>query len=188
MSPAKLSNTGFAGSHYITYTWNQWMITLNSNYWGRLAVDESEGFAEYVTVTLNNEKRTVWLNIFEDVLPNTPIEKIVPLLDSLPACTEIIRNVLAQKKGTNAFVDEFIEFHLDELDAETLQSLDITPPTHEACAKQLTLRGVHLWLAAPAPGRLKMTVDYGISKDISDQLLVFNFDAQGELLDITWES
>lgn len=55
------------------------MITLNSNYWGRLAVDESEGFAEYVTVTLNNEKRTVWLNIFEDVLPNTPIEKIVPL-------------------------------------------------------------------------------------------------------------
>ncbi|MBZ4119961.1 hypothetical protein JYG52_24030, partial [Escherichia fergusonii] len=69
------------------------MITLNSNYWGRLAVDESEGFAEYVTVTLNNEKRTVWLNIFEDVLPNTPIEKIVPLLDSLPACTEIIRNV-----------------------------------------------------------------------------------------------
>ena len=33
-----------------------------------------------------------------------------------------------------------------------------------------------------------MTVDYGISKDISDQLLVFNFDEQGELLDITWES
>ncbi|EGO8358970.1 DUF2004 domain-containing protein [Escherichia coli] len=164
------------------------MITLNSNYWGTLAVNESEGFAEYVTVTLNNEKRTVWLNIFGDVLPNTSTDKIVTLLDSLPTCTEIIRNVLSQKKGTNAFIDAFIEFHLDELDAETLQSLDITPPTHETCANQLILRGVHMWMAAPAPGTLKMTLDYGVSEDISDELLVFNFNEYSELLNITWES
>ncbi|HHB2143185.1 DUF2004 domain-containing protein [Escherichia albertii] len=164
------------------------MITLHSKYCGRLDVDESEGFAEYVTVALNNEKRTVWLNIFGDVLPNTPVDKVIALLDSLPACTEVIRNVLTQKKGTNVFVDEFIEFHLDELDTETLQSLNITPPTHEACANQLTLRGVHMWIVAPAPGTLKMTLDYGVPEDVSDELLVFNFDEHGELLDITWES
>ncbi|QGN40137.1 DUF2004 domain-containing protein [Klebsiella oxytoca] len=162
-------------------------ITLNTARWGTLNIDEDDGFAEIVMLTVNGKQRNVWLNIFEDVLPATPAAKIIALLDSVPTCEEQIQNMLVREAGENAFIDDFLEY-VQEYDEETLQTLNITTPTRLICAKSLILRGVGIWLAAPAPGTLSMTLDYGLPEEFSDQLLVFDFDENSTLRDISWES
>lgn len=162
-------------------------MILNTACWGMLDVGE-DGFTEHVILKINGKQRNIWLDILEDVLPSMPVEKVICLLDSVSACDAIIQKTLTQGEGKNAFVDEFIEYHLEEFDAETLESLNIIPPTRLVCAENLILRNVTIWIAAPAPGTLKMTLDYGLPEEVSDELLVFNFDEHGALLDITWES
>jgi hypothetical protein len=163
------------------------IITLDTALWGTINIDVSNGFAEYAELTTNGTRRKIWLDIFEDISPITPVDKIIDLLDSVPACERIIQGILDNKVGENACVDEFLE-EMQECDEETLQELNITNPTRQAFVSSLILRGVIVGLEAPAPGTLTLTLDYGLPEEFSDQLLVFTFDEKAVLLGVSWES
>lgn len=90
--------------------------------------------------------------------------------------------------GPDDTVRAYIEFHLEELTAEELESLfgvpkaTILPTTFVA---KLELVGVAIH---PAPGAFKIVLDYSLGREVSDQLLAMTFDPNGRVIQLSHES
>lgn len=85
-------------------------------------------------------------------------------------------------------VKEYIDFHLEELDAsiidKVLASTDASKPKAERLLSALKLVRIGFY-----PGEENYAVwDYTIGRDVADMVVVINTDNTGKINYVTWES
>ena len=85
-------------------------------------------------------------------------------------------------------VKEYVDFHIEELDAATVEKVLAGTDTYESKEERL-LSALKLKRIGFYPGEENYAVwDYTIGREIADMLVVVNTDNAGKINYVTWES
>lgn len=166
-------------------------VTIHSESVGPLSLDTDSGFADEVTIRTPNGAVPVWLSIFESVSRNDELlGETGGLIDAFPELVGTARKLLVEDLGTGTQVAQFVEFHTDELDLPEVRKAHEAYRDQRATAEELValLDPKAFVLSVDEGGGLVSWIDFTLSPDASDQLLVVRFDSDRHATSISWES
>lgn len=166
-------------------------VTIHSELVGPLSFDTDSGFADAVTIRTPNGAVPVWLGIFEGVSQNGRLlGETGGLIDAFPDLVGKARKLLAEDLGTGTQVARFVEFHTDELDLPEVRKAHEEYRDQRATPEALValLDPKAFVLKVGEGGGLESWIDFTLSPDVSDQLLVVRFDSDRHATRISWES
>ncbi|MBP1160356.1 DUF2004 domain-containing protein [Rhodococcus sp. PvR099] len=166
-------------------------VTIHSESVGPLSLDTETGFADEVTIRTPNGAVPVWLSIFESVSRNGELlGETGVLIDAFPELVGKARKLLVEDLGTGTQVAQFVEFHTDELDLPEVRKAHEAYRGQRATADELValLDPKAFVLSVGEGGGLVSWIDFTLSPDDSDQLLVVRFDSDRHATNISWES
>ncbi|MCZ4556091.1 DUF2004 domain-containing protein [Rhodococcus maanshanensis] len=166
-------------------------VTIHSELVGPLTLDTGSGFADDITIRTPNGVVPVWLSIFESAAQNSELlGETGGLIDAFPELVSKARKLLVEDLGTGMQVAQFVEFHTDELDLP-----EVRKAYEEYRGQRATAEGLVALLDPKAfvlnvgeGGGLESWIDFTLSPDASDQLLVVRFDSDRHATSISWES
>jgi hypothetical protein len=163
-------------------------MKLQTKFFGE--IEFSRGCFDYYgthTILLDNEEKDVCLSIIEG-LSDGNAETFAAMLDSAPELYAKGRKALLDGRETNELIKDFIEFHLEEID--TLHEMfgvdsnsEITP---EMFIEKLKLTAISFRTAKNEP--FECALDFMISRECSDEILVVIFNETCEVVNISHES
>ena len=165
-------------------------ISINTKLLGTLIYTEDEGHFE--THTLNLQDKQISFDVY--VFENTPLDKhmdmIKKYLDNIPLMYEKIKEEIQQNYKTNEVMTSFIKCQQD-FDSEDLMDIfgvatseELTP---EIFIQNIDLRGLHI-AEVGNTGTIDCTLDFSLHEAYSDELLVFCFDNDLNIVEILHES
>lgn len=94
-------------------------------------------------------------------------------------------------KENNSLVSDFVNYHLEEIGDEIGEDINIdleASDRDEQFIKKLKLIRLGLYPDSKSENGGFAVFDYSIDPEVTDQLLVVNVDAEGNLQHISWES
>ncbi|EHO06421.1 DUF2004 domain-containing protein [Myroides odoratimimus] len=113
-------------------------------------------------------------------------------IEAIPTFNNRNKEYLQQDYNSDtSLVQQYITFHLEELQREELASLGINNLSKEGnTILYQKLKLVHIWLYPVDELNKKyyLVFDYSIGKEYADAVIVIRTDLQGNLIDINWES
>ena len=166
-------------------------VTIRPESVGPLSLDTDSGFADEITIRTPNGIVPVWLSIFEGVSQNSELlGEAGGLIDAFPELLGKARKLLMDDLRTGTQVAPFVEFHTDELDLPEVRKAHEEYRDHRATAEGLValLDPKAFVLNVGEGGGLESWIDFTLSPDASDQLLVVRFDSDRHATSISWES
>ena len=163
---------------------------LKTKLLGEIEISAESGLYKHFNLTLTNQAMNTTIDIAEEnVINDDTIELIQSIIDSLPTMYKISKQTILKQKNSNSLIQDFIKFHLDEID--TLHELfDInlnSKITEEMFIEKLSLRRFGIYRDAKENAIMCM-LDMCISAEYSDELLVIYFNTNNEIINISHES
>lgn len=165
-------------------------MILRSRLFGDLEVDPSDGFYVHRTTTVRGVARERGLYVSDVVLRDEASSAgAIARLDEADELDERARSAIAAALADagDETVGPFVDFHLEELGADALRAIvgaDV-PPDRASFLASLALLGFAIHAAG---GGYVIVADYGVGRDVSDQVLAVAFDPGGVVRRISHES
>jgi hypothetical protein len=151
------------------------MNTLEHKYFGKLNFDNANEIGIVWKGEVDGIDVTMWYD--EDV------EVMKGELDRFALFLENIKDNI--KKATEALIEtlkedrEYMDFHLEECKDANL------PDDVVKFVSQMTVTAIDLWIG---DSEYRITMDFMILPDESDQILCVTFNERGEISTVDWES
>ena len=151
------------------------MNTLDHKYFGKLSFDNANEIGIVWNGRVDGIDVTMWYD--EDV------EVMKGKLDRFALFLENIKDNI--KKATEALIEtlkedrEYMDFHLEECKDANL------PDDVVKFVSQMTVTAIDLWIG---DSEYRITMDFMILPDESDQILCVTFNERGEISTVDWES
>ena len=151
------------------------MNTLEHKYFGKLSFDNANEIGIVWKGEVDGIDVTMWYD--EDV------EVMKEKLDRFALFLENIKDNI--KKATEALIEtlkedrEYMDFHLEECKDANL------PDDVVEFVSQMTATAIDLWIG---DSEYRITMDFMILPDESDQILCVTFNERGEISTVDWES
>ena len=151
------------------------MNTLEHKYFGKLSFDNANEIGIVWKGEVDGIDVTMWYD--EDV------EVMKGELDRFALFLENIKD--NTKKATEALIEtlkedrEYMDFHLEECKDAKL------PDDVVEFVSQMTATAIDLWIG---DSEYRITMDFMILPDESDQILCVTFNERGEISTVDWES
>ena len=151
------------------------MNTLEHKYFGKLSFDNANEIGIVWKGQVDGIDVTMWYD--EDV------EVMKGELDRFALFLENIKDNI--KKATEALIEtlkedrEYMDFHLEECKDAKL------PDDVVEFVSQMTATAIDLWIG---DSEYRITMDFMILPDESDQILCVTFNERGEISTVDWES
>ena len=151
------------------------MNTLDHKYFGKLSFDNANEIGIVWKGEVDGIDVTMWYD--EDV------EVMKGELDRFALFLENIKD--NTKKATEALIEtlkedrEYMDFHLEECKDAKL------PDDVVEFVSQMTVTAIDLWIG---DSEYRITMDFMILPDESDQILCVTFNERGEISTVDWES
>ena len=151
------------------------MNTLEHKYFGKLNFDNANEIGIVWKGEVDGIDVTMWYD--EDV------EVMKGELDRFALFLENIKDNI--KKATEALIEtlkedrEYMDFHLEECKDAKL------PDDVVEFVSQMTATAIDLWMG---DSEYRITIDFMILPDESDQILCVTFNERGEISTVDWES
>ena len=151
------------------------MNTLEHKYFGKLSFDNANEIGIVWKGEVDGIDVTMWYD--EDV------EVMKGKLDRFALFLENIKD--NTKKATEALIEtlkedrEYMDFHLEECKDANL------PDDVVKFVSQMTVTAIDLWIG---DSEYRITMDFMILPDESDQILCVTFNERGEISTVDWES
>ena len=151
------------------------MNTLEHKYFGKLNFDNANEIGIVWKGEVDGIDVTMWYD--EDV------EVMKGELDRFALFLENIKD--NTKKATEALIEtlkedrEYMDFHLEECKDANL------PDDVVKFVSQMTVTAIDLWIG---DSEYRITMDFMILPDESDQILCVTFNERGEISTVDWES
>ena len=151
------------------------MNTLEHKYFGKLNFDNANEIGIVWKGEVDGIDVTMWYD--EDV------EVMKGKLDRFALFLENIKDNI--KKATEALIEtlkedrEYMDFHLEECKDANL------PDDVVEFVSQMTATAIDLWIG---DSEYRITMDFMILPDESDQILCVTFNERGEISTVDWES
>jgi hypothetical protein len=123
-----------------------------------------------------------------DLAEQAKLDRTAALLDDLERLDERARAAIAAELAQGATVADFVAFHLDELDANTLRKIFGSDVPREPAPALARLELVGAGLHASSPDSFALVLDYSFGQEHSDQLLAIRFDDSGTAVSVSHES
>lgn len=162
-------------------------------YFGEIDLDNVEEYY-YVEIEYKDNELNLDLNFEELLIAPAVATQIKHILDNIEAYD--IQNRLYidadyAKAKEGSFVNDFVNYHLEDIGEEICEdiAIDLTATDRdEQFIKKLKLVRVGMYPDSKRENGGFAVFDYSIDPEITDQLLVVNVDALGNLLNVSWES
>ena len=165
-------------------------ITFETAMFGSLACAYSEGLFKTFTIQTQGREFSCDLNIFDNFVNDENYDLVLRFLEGMPVMYKKARAEINANYQTNELMKFFIQFHLEELDKEYLlpyfEAKSMAEITPERFIEKLEMRTISI--APTKDGSCDCTLDFSIDPELSDELLVFRFDKNFEIYDISHES
>ena len=151
------------------------MNTLEHKYFGKLSFDNANEIGIVWKGEVDGIDVTMWYD--EDV------EVMKGELDRFALFLENMKDNI--KKATEALIEtlkedrEYMDFHLEECKDANL------PDDVVEFVSQMTVTAIDLWIG---DSEYRITMDFMILPDESDQILCVTFNERGEISTVDWES
>lgn len=155
---------------------------------GTVAIDSEEGaYLPPAPITLNQRLAPCSLYIGSEVgLEEKRVATASALLARLNDLDLRARRALAAADfESRVLIDDFIEFHVEEIPEWVIERFGELPKDHQTFLEGLDLSGVGIHAGETG---LSLNLDYSIGRAHSDELLVVKFDENGQVRDIAHES
>ena len=156
-------------------------------YFGEVEINSPQETTEG-KVTLDNHQIELDLNFYGGVPEYDWVaeyENYINGLEQHKADVEVAIRADYEEEGD---VKEYIDFHLEELDAATVEKILAGTDTSESKEERL-LSALKLVRIGFYPGNENYAVwDYTIGREIADMLVVVNTNSTGKINYVTWES
>jgi hypothetical protein len=164
-------------------------MKINTKIFGKINFNLAEGIYTTKQIELNNKSLNCDLYVEEDSFENkeTQVKEAFELIDKLETLVQDAKKKLIQEKqNSNDIIQPFIEFHFDELREELEQKFPGI--SHDNFLDFIKLRSVNLIGDEEDENKFVIQLDFCIDKDLSDELLVVNFNKRGKIINIAHES
>lgn len=146
-----------------------------------------------VEIELKGQKTTIDMNFENTALDRRLFDRLKKILDNIEQ--EDLKNreqiFAAFREENGNTVKSFIEDHISVLEEELsgiLSLKDTSCSPEEQLIKELVLYRIGFYPDGKYGSESFAVFDYGVGKELSNQILVVNIDPDGDLIDITWES
>lgn len=142
-----------------------------------------------IEIDFNGRKLDLDLNFESSSLDKDKLNLIIKILENLKEWSEKTKEFIKKEFQTGSEVDDYIEFHLEELFEEDLEKL-LKTADKEITQKEQLLSVLKLERIGfyPEDTRHYAIFDFVTDREISDNLLVVKLNEKGELDLITMES
>ena len=157
---------------------------------GTLIYTEDEGHFETHTLSLQDNQVSFDVYVFE----NTPLDKYMDMvkkyLDNIPLMYEKIKKEIQENYKSNETMTFFIECQQDFEQEDLMDIFGVSSSealTPEVFIQNIELRGLHIAEVADTD-TIDCTVDFSLHEAYSDELLVFCFDNDLNITNISHES
>ena len=151
------------------------MNTLEHKYFGKLNFDNANEIGIVWKGEVDGIDVTMWYD-----------EDVEVMKGELDRCALFLENIKDNiKKATEALIEtlkedrEYMDFHLEECKDANL------PDDVVKFVSQMTVTAIDLWIG---DSEYRITMDFMILPDESDQILCVTFNGRGEISTVDWES
>ncbi|MES2287824.1 MAG: DUF2004 domain-containing protein [Bacteroidota bacterium] len=169
------------------------MTEFTLPFFGQISLASLEEYYD-VDIELNGDKLQIDLNFETKTLDQNQFDTIKSFIENIEKFDKQnkIYIDINSKNAENSVVRDYLEYHLEEVDADDLATIidfdnKTTSPENQLLSK-LKLVRVGIYPDQKVESSCLAVFDYTISSEISDQLLVVNTNTNGKLDHLTWES
>lgn len=156
-------------------------------YFGEVEISSPQETTEG-TVTIDNLQVELNLNFYDGVPGHDWVEEYENYVKELGEHKAVVEAAIRADYEEGGDVKEYIDFHLEELDAATVEKILAGTDTSESKEERL-LSALKLVRIGFYPGNENYAVwDYTIGREIADMLVVVNTDSTGKINYVTWEN
>lgn len=156
-------------------------------YFGEVEISSPQETTEG-TVTIDNRQVELDLNFYDGVPGHDWVEEYENYVKDLGQHKAVVEAAIRADYEEGGDVKEYIDFHLEELDAATVEKILAGTDTSESKEERL-LSALKLFRIGFYPGNENYAVwDYTIGREIADMLVVVNTDSSGKINYVTWEN
>lgn len=163
-------------------------MSVNLPYFGAIDIDE---LSDYYQADYNYEGKNISLDLnFDDTeISSRDLEDTVTALQSLPQLISTAFIELKKSFQTNGVVKQYINRHMSGLSAEQLDTL-FTGTADDMNKEQKMLSRLKIVRIGFYPEDIldAITVDFSLGYDLTDTIIVMNFNSKMQLEDIGQES
>lgn len=166
---------------------------LKLKYFGKVNLNEAKGYIYKDDVIINDKKCKVDLN-FSRTLPSKPlIKNSKTILKRISKLEEKTYRLVIDESKKESTVKDFIQFYVENLNEEDYEFLGVDNNMSDSEKESVVLNNIQLRRVGIYPEDKDDTIifDYTVSKDgfaITNELLVFYYNKEGELIKIRMES
>lgn len=165
-------------------------ITFETAMFDNLAFAYSEGLFEAFTIQTQGREFSCDLNIFDNFVNDENYDLVLRFLEGMPVMYKKARAEINANYQTNELMKYFIQSQVEEMEEKYLlpyfEAKSLAEITPERFIDKLEMRMITI--APTKDGGCDCTLDFSIDPELSDKLLVFRFDKNFEIYDISHES
>lgn len=156
-------------------------------YFGEVEISSPQETTEG-TVTIDNRQVELNLNFYDGVPGHDWVEEYENYVKELGQHKAAVEAAIRADYEEGGDVKEYIDFHLEELDAATVEKILAGTDASESEEERL-LSALKLVRIGFYPDNENYAVwDYTIGREIADMLVVVNTDSTGKINYVTWEN
>lgn len=156
-------------------------------YFGEVEINSPQETTEGM-VTIDNHQVELDLNFYDGVPDHDWVEEYENYVKDLGQHKAAVETAIRADYEEGGDVKEYVDFHLEELDAATVEKVLAGTDASESKEKRL-LSALKLVRIGFYPGNENYAVwDYTIGREITDMLVVVNTDNTGKINYVTWEN
>ncbi len=167
---------------------------INTDMFGELNISIAEGLFEEYTITLDNKKLHITLDIFDYTVTVDNLTVIEYFLNNVPEMYQISREEIIKNKDTNEVIRFFLESELECINEDALLKIfqvdSIKQINTELLIEKLELTHIFMspYNSLDSGDVIECTFDFCLDKEYTDELLVMRFNEKLELVGIAHES
>ena len=156
-------------------------------YFGEVEISSPQETTEG-TVTIDSHQVELNLNFYDGVPGHDWVEEYENYVKELGQHKAVVEAAIRADYEEGVDVKEYVDFHLEELDATTVEKILAGTDASESEEERL-LSALKLVRIGFYPGNENYAVwDYTIGREIADMLVVVNTDSTGKINYVTWEN
>ncbi len=156
-------------------------------YFGEVEISSPQVTTEG-TVTIDSRQVELNLNFYDGVPGHDWVEEYENYVKELSQHKAVVEAAIRADYEEGGDVKEYIDFHLEELDAAIVEKILAGTDASESKEERL-LSALKLVRIGFYPGNENYAVwDYTIGREIADMLVVVNTDSTGKINYVTWEN
>lgn len=169
------------------------MITLNTHSLGAITIENgNDSFFENKQITINGTKYDVSLFICENVITERHSAIIEGMINNIILMYPKAKQALLEQGHDNDTIKYFIDFHLNELPeyypsllSDLFETNDKALISNANVIDKMQLRG---FIIGKNEKNTYITLDFTLGRELSDELLVVEFDEKMNITRIAHES